>query len=106
MKTEENSPESQEVAAEEDNGHCDWQSEVLRCVLHQNLPDGVEQHLVPQCLTLALQVVEDGLHQLLWLTDHQDVPHQGDDVDGGEEDQDDDREFVYLTQADHLTISL
>ena len=64
---------------------------MFRCVLHQNLPDGVEQHLVSQLLALTVQVVDDRLHHVLWFTDHQDVAHQCEDVDGREEDQDDER---------------
>ena len=89
MEAEEDAPDSQEVAAEEDDADCEGESEVLRGVLHQNIPHGVEEDLVSQLLTLSVQIVEDCLHQLLWFPDHQDVAHQSQDVDGGEEDQDD-----------------
>ena len=103
MEGEENAPDGEEVAAEQDNAHCQRQSEVLRCVLHQDLPDGVEEDLVSQLFALSVQIVDDPLHQVLGFTDHQDVPHQCEDVDGWEEEQDDHWQFVSLTQLDHLS---
>ena len=100
MEREEEAPDGQQVAAQQDQCHRDGEGELLLGVLHEDLPDRVDQDVISQLVALGLQVWDKVLNVLVIFTEDEDVANQEDDIDHGVENQDENCHSIDVT--DHF----